>query len=79
MLGIPTTFAAKGLMPAPSPGWTPAWIIAGGNINLGKLKTAHILNNSKALVFLHGFCFSLAFLQLAFVTFLLFAFPTVTK
>lgn len=55
LLGIPTTFAAKGLMPAPSPGWTPAWIIAGRNINLSKLKTAHILKNSDALAFLHGF------------------------
>lgn len=77
-LEIPTTFAAKGLMSALSPGWMPTGIIACGNINLGKLKTTHILNNPKALDFLHGFCFWAASLQLA-VIFWLLTFRTLGK
>lgn len=44
-------------MSALSPGWMPTGIIACGNINLGKLKTTHILNNPKALDFSARFLF----------------------
>ena len=74
-LGVPTTFAVKGLMAAPNPGWMPTRIINCENINLGKLETAHILDNPRAFTFsvffvcFLFFCFWAASLQLAVVFF----------